>query len=714
MSVNSESQGIWAWDIVKYVVGLSLILFVGLYLVYGFTEEGTRQSIRWSARISFVLFNLAFATSALHLFLKRSFTWWLRMNRKFIGISFALLHLIHLVFLMVLQFCYHPVFDLAAGTSLIGGGIAYFFVLTMLLTSFDNIKKNISPYSWKLIHTVGGYWIWTIFLTTYLKRAYSEPAHWILVGILSMVFLLRMITLFKNRSKGILKASSIFVVVVFATATFSCKAQKFLKGQTLIKNGIVVDGSGANEPFKSDILISNGKIIWIGQSMDFQLNVDTIIDVHGLMVSPGFIDIHAHGDPLATPDFLNFLSMGVSTIALGMDGSSVRSSDMLSWMNKIDSMNLGVNILPFIGHGTIRNESGIGLSKQPDGNQINKMVLLARNALELGCWGLSMGLEYHPGFYASTEELEALAKIVGSFDGLVTSHIRNEDNDEVEQSLEEMMALAKYCNVNISHLKVVFGKGEKRAKEILEKLKDGGEKYEVTADLYPYTASYTGIGIVFPDWAKVPKRYEQIKNERGDELLNYLKNKVNQRNGPDATLFGNGPYKGKTLKNLEEEYNLPFERVLKDIIGPYGTSAAFFVMDEALQNTLMSSDKVMIGSDGSPTMYHPRGYGTFAKVIEELVLRDSILSIENAIYKMSGMPAKTLGLESRGTIEIGNVADIVVFDPDNIRSNATFEAPHQNADGIEMVLMNGEVVVAKGELIRREGNILKREKLPKQ
>lgn len=486
----------------------------------------------------------------------------------------------------------------------------------------------------------------------------------------------------------------------------SCSAKTQVVGDLMIKGGTVINGSGSPS-LETDIVVKNDEIIWMGNSSEVAAIIDTVIVASGKIVTPGFIDLHAHGDPLKTPDFSNFLAMGVTTIALGMDGSSETSANIKSWMNEIRQTEIGVNILPFIGHGTVRIESEIGMSTNPDEQSIRQMTKLVDTALQLGCWGLSMGLEYMPGYYADSTELNALAEIVGKHEGLITSHIRNEDNDQIENSLDEMLQLSKHCKINISHLKVVYGSGDQRAQEILRILeKSQYGEHPISADLYPYNASYTGIGIVFPKWAKNPKKYKQIREQRGDELLEFLRNKIAQRNGPEATLFGTGPYAGKTLSDLVTEYNRPYEIILRDIIGPYGASAAYFVMNDELQAALVASPRVMIGSDGSPTMRHPRGYGTFAKIIEEFVLKDSILTIEEAIYKMTGQPAQTVGLKNRGRLAIGAKADILIFDPKSIRANATFENPHSLASGMDIVLVNGELSWQRNQLHGQHGLLL--------
>lgn len=186
------SKSIWDWDVVKLAVGLPILLYPVLFFFIGFNETGMRATIAWSAKISFSLFCLAFAASAAHLRIRNSLSFWWLMNRKYLGISFAINHLIHLGFLALLQQIFHPVFDLAAGTSLMAGGLAYLFVVLMLLTSFETFSKYLSQKNWKLLHTIGGYWIWIIFMSTYFKKVKNVGVEYLpFVLILILVLLLR-------------------------------------------------------------------------------------------------------------------------------------------------------------------------------------------------------------------------------------------------------------------------------------------------------------------------------------------------------------------------------------------------------------------------------------------------------------------------------------------------------------------------------------------
>jgi N-acyl-D-amino-acid deacylase len=284
----------------------------------------------------------------------------------------------------------------------------------------------------------------------------------------------------------------------------------------------------------------------------------------------------------------------------------------------------------------------------------------------------------------------------------VLSHLRSEDDDQIDRALDELIAQGKGsgARVHVAHIKVVYGHGAARAEQVLERLaRARADGVRVTADIYPYNASYTTIGIVFPPWAAAGPGFKRAKQERRDELEAYLRERVKLRNGPEATLFGTGGFRGKTLAQLATDLGKPFEDVLIDDVGPSGAAAAFFVMDDALQTRLLVDPLVMIGSDGSPTSRHPRGYGTFARVIAEHVRKRKVLPIEQAIMKMTGLSARTLRLDQqrRGLVRPGWAADLVVFDPAAVEERATFDEPNRMAAGFDVVLVNGVLVREAGK-----------------
>ena len=462
----------------------------------------------------------------------------------------------------------------------------------------------------------------------------------------------------------------------------------------LIRGGTVIDGSGAPGT-QQDVLIEGDRIVFAGTVDANRITAEKTVDASGKVVCPGFIDVHAHGNVVRDAPFRNFLAMGVTSISLGQDGSSPDYEDIGDWYAEAAKAQPAVNIIPFVGHGTLRSLSGEGLETNLSSLALEKMNRLLGDALQKGCFGMSTGLEYIPGTFAGAQELALLAKTVGQYDGMIMSHMRNEDDDALEASIAELLEQGQHCRVHVAHLKSVYGKGPERAATILGWLHAADIPYAVSADVYPYTASYTGIGILFPEWAKAPNDYRRVKVERRTELLDFLRSKVIARNGPAATLLGTEPYTGKTLEDLSREQNRPFEEILLDI-GPTGASGAYFVMDEDLQKRLIGDPLVMISSDGSPTMNHPRGYGSFTKIIESYVQKDGLIPLETAIHKMSGLPAATLGIQDRGILAAGKKADILVFDPAAIRTKAEFAAPHQLSEGMDLVLVNGHSALERG------------------
>ncbi len=489
----------------------------------------------------------------------------------------------------------------------------------------------------------------------------------------------------------------------FSLLLYGCSEDQslpVLQFDAVIENGQVLDGLGAN-PYEADIFIQGDEIALIGDltslSEENQLEIDQRFDAAGKIVAPGFIDVHSHGDPIETPDFENFLAQGVTTITLGQDGSSPDVENLASWMEEVEQAGLGVNLAMFVGHGTLRNLSGIGRDPEPSDEQMQRMLELLESNLSVS-FGLSTGLEYNPGLNASSDELLALAEVVGRNDRIIMSHMRNEDDDAIEDSLNELIAQGEYARVHVAHMKSVYGQGAERAEELLglmQEARDAG--ISVTADIYPYNASYTGIGILFPVWAKTQEQFDEALLTRREELEEYLRNRVTLRNGPEATLLGTDPYTGKTLADLEQELNLPFEDILIDVIGPEGASGAYFVMNDALQSRLLEDDFVGVSSDGSPTGYHPRGHGTFAKIIEEYVQNRQSLSLQQAVQKMTSFAAQAIGITDRGSIAVGMAADLIVFDPRNVRANATYPEPHQLATGFDLVIVNGKVAFQNNE-----------------
>lgn len=507
------------------------------------------------------------------------------------------------------------------------------------------------------------------------------------------------------------------IPVIFALLMMGCSdtAPVFLAHypqiDLFIEGGQVLDGLG-HEATAADVVIVGDTIVYVGQThfnaADRDTRIKHHIDASGRIVSPGFIDLHSHGDPMETPAFENFLAMGVTTISLGQDGESPNTEDLAAWLATVAKQNIGTNLAMFVGHGTLRTLSGIGRAATPSKQDMAKMLTLLHQTL-VYTFGMSTGLEYNPGLNAQTIEMEALAKVVGEHDRIIMSHMRNEDDDKLNGSINELLAQGQFARVHISHLKSVYGKGSERANEILKLLADARQSgIEITADIYPYNASYAGIALLFPIWAKSAEQFSQAKVERRAELEEFLRNKIARRNGPEATLLGTVPYTGKTLADISREMNMPFEQVLIDVIGPQGAAGAYFVMNDELQSTLLADPNLAISSDGRPTGFHPRGHGTFAKIIEEYVNKRHAFSLAQAVRKMTSQPAAILGLEDRGVVAADKKADLLIFNPQHIKATATYPQPLQLAEGFDVVIVNGQVARQDNKLAQiRSGVVLK-------
>jgi len=456
-----------------------------------------------------------------------------------------------------------------------------------------------------------------------------------------------------------------------------------------IRNGWVINGSGSIRK-RADVLIRNGHIAYVGD-VDVRVHAQREIDATGCVVTPGFFDMHAHGGPLGDVEYA--LTQGITTLVLGQDGQSP-AEHIGQWLAKIDAARPRVNIATLVGHVTVRNQSGAGLRKNPTIKEIDKMQSLVARALRDGAFGLSLGLEYDPGRSTEMNELVAIAEPVGAAGGVVMSHLRSEDDDRIHASLDELFEVCRRAKTraHVAHLKIVLGKGVNRAAELLEHVAEARARgIAVTADLYPYAASYTSLSILFPDFARPPASYANAKRTRRGELESFVRLRIDKRNGPDATVFGTGPHAGKSLAAVAKEQGVPFERVLLDL-GPNGAEAAYFVMDEAVVERLFTDPFVMIGTDGGGGGRHPRGFGAFARILDEYVGKRQLVPLEEAIRKMTSLPADTLGLSgSRGCVATDCAADVLVFDPASVRVRADFSAPHRLATGMRFVIVNGIV-----------------------
>ena len=481
----------------------------------------------------------------------------------------------------------------------------------------------------------------------------------------------------------------------------------------LIRNASVVDGTGA-PAYRADVLVKGDSISAIARRPRADAKATRVIDAGGRTLAPGFIDMHAHGDPLEQ-SFENFLAMGVTTVVLGQDGDSVQlesasaGQPFAEWASAAEAAGVQVNVAALSGHGSLRH-----LAQIPDSvrhlspEQAERLRAVLHADLQAGTFGMSTGLEYVPGIYSEPGEIIPLAREVGAAGGVIMSHMRSEDDDKINQSIDELVAQGAYARVHISHLKVVFGKGAERGRQLLAVIESKRKAgVDLTADAYPYTAGYTGIAILFPEWALRPADYNAIVASRRAELATYLEKRMTKRGGPEAMLFGTKPYAGLTLAQAAAAAGKSYVDFLIDL-GPNGGSGAHFTMDEATQDVLFGDPSVAICTDGSPGMRHPRSTGTYAKLFERYVHEKEMLTIEQAVHKASGLPAQIMRFRDRGTIEVGAKADLVLIDVAKVHATSSYVDPFTLAEGFDVVIVNGQIAREDGKLQpRRNGRVLR-------
>lgn len=508
----------------------------------------------------------------------------------------------------------------------------------------------------------------------------------------------------------------------------------------LIKNGSVIDGTGKKE-FIADVGIKDGKIVLIGKIKE--VGAKTVIDAKGLKVVPGFIDIHSHTDAdlIINPRAESKIRQGVTTEITGQDGFSWgplggpeieltrknfldQYGEELKWntigdfLNDFSQRKFSVNIATMVGLGTIR-EFIVGLDDRPaNPDELKRMQFEVIKAIEEGAIGISTGLEYTPGSFASTEELIELCKVAPEKFRLYATHMRNEDNYVLE-AIDEAIEIAKRSNsrLQISHLKVSGKSNWNKVDAVIEKIekavKDG---LEVHADRYTYVAYHTNLSSLFPLWSRdggTEKFLERLKDRNlQNQIREYVEKKVSNLdgdwNGVLISSIGKEEFKyyqGKTIQQLSEEFGMDgYEVSVKVLLDAENKVMMMgFGMEEKSTEKILAHPLVMISSDaGSHAPYppmnreiaHPRAYGTFPRAIAKYVRERKICSLEEMIKKMTSMPADKLGFNDRGRIAEDKFAGIVIFDYEKIQDRATFTEPHQYPDGIPYVIVNGEVVIS--------------------
>jgi len=498
----------------------------------------------------------------------------------------------------------------------------------------------------------------------------------------------------------------------------------------LISGGRVIDGTG-NPWFKADVAVKDGRVAEIGQVSPSR--AARIIDAKDLIVAPGFIDVHTHieSNILDLPAAENFLRMGVTSVITGNCGGS--ALPLGEWFTRLEQKGVSINVAALVGHNTVRRAGMNGdFDRPPTAEELQKMRELVDQAMRDGAIGLSTGLEYVPGTYARTDEIVELAKVAAKYGGIYASHMRNEDVD-IEKSIDETLTVGAQsgCAVEISHFKV-SSKSRWGASAVTIKMVEEARAlgHQVTVDQYLYPASSTGIGILFPSWlfeGGDDKTRERLQDAATcDRVKREMIAKAMKGGFKDfsfayvANHRANQSFNGKNIAEITKvvkqkaDVNSQAEQAI-DLLLAGGAQMVLRKMSDQDVERIFKQPFTMVASDAgvidaeSASVPHPRGFGNNARVLGVYVRDKRLVGLEEAVRKMSSLPAQTFNLWDRGLLRPGMAADVVIFDEKTVADRATFERPKQYAAGIDYVIVNGQIVIEKGSYSgAKPGKILRR------
>jgi dihydroorotase/N-acyl-D-amino-acid deacylase len=515
----------------------------------------------------------------------------------------------------------------------------------------------------------------------------------------------------------------------------------------LVKNGRIVDGSG-KPGYLADLAIKGDRIERIGKLRN--ASAARVIDARGLVIAPGFIDMLGQSESylLIDPRGMSKVMMGVTTEVTG-EGDSIapvnerlikeqedfnrRYNLNIDWrtlgeyFRRLEKQGSGVNLATFVGATQVRAYVVGFDNRPPTPAELEEMKLLVANAMKAGALGLSTSLQYVPARFAKTDELVELAKVARQYGGIYATHQRSEAN-ALDESLAEVFEIARRAQipVEIWHLKAAYKKNWGRMPEVLAKIRRArAQGLDITADVYPYIAASTSLSACLPPWALEGGTEKMLARLRDPSIRVRLKQEIPADSkdweniylgsgGAAGVLIGSvvnpdlEALQGKRLSEIaEEQHKEPLDALLDLILADHGqTGAIYFMMNEADLRAAMKAPFVSFCTDSgaravdgplSRAKSHPRGWGSYPRILGKYVRDEHLLSLEQAVHKMTGMPAQRVGLRERGLLREGYYADLTIFDPKRVIDRATFAAPNQYPEGIPYVIVNGQVSVDQGK-----------------
>ncbi|MBM4068943.1 MAG: D-aminoacylase [Planctomycetes bacterium] len=504
---------------------------------------------------------------------------------------------------------------------------------------------------------------------------------------------------------------------------FSLGSAAAIEADVVIRGATLYDGTGKPGQV-GDVAIKGERIVAVGK---FEVaGKPRVLDATGLILTPGFIDLHTHSDfPLmdrATAANLNYLAQGVTTVVTGNCGFG--PVDVPDYFARMEKLGQGCNVIHQVPHNAVRNKVMGNANRAPTADELQQMKDLVDDGMKAGAWGLATGLIYNPGAYAKTDELIALAKVAARHGGLYASHIRDESL-EVMNALAEILAIAHKAGlrVHISHIKVSGRRAWGRAPDMIALIRRERKKgTPVTADQYPYMASSTSLAAMV-----IPPRYREGSAkellarlddaEVGPRIMKDIELLIDGRQGGKSLRIASYPprrdWQGKDLDAIAAMEKKPLLDLVVEIQKNGGASVVSFGMKEEEVRLFMKEDWVATASDGASmlpaeTVPHPRSYGCFPRKVGRYAIEDNILSLEKALRSCNGLPADILNLPKRGYLMPGYFADLVVFDPKTFRDRATFDQPHQYATGVVYLVVNGKLTINAGRFTgTRAGKVLR-------